>query len=89
MKFMEQLSGAVDLPDAPIPGQPLIEIAGEKRVLIEKHLGVCNYSRQRIAIKVKYGQILVNGSGLMLSRMSRDAIIITGCIESVHLIREG
>ena len=89
MKFIEQLSGATDLPDAPIPGQPLIEIAGEKRVLIERHQGVCHYCRQKIAIKVKYGQVLVNGDALELSRMTKDLIIISGCIESVHLIKGG
>ena len=87
MKFVEHLSGVADLPDAPIPGQPLVEIAGEKRVLIEKHLGVCHYCRQQIAVKVKYGQVLVSGDALELSRMTKDVVIITGCIDSVHLIK--
>lgn len=89
MKFMEQLTGAADLPDAPIPGQPLIEITGEKRVLIEHHCGVSNYTRQQIAVKVKFGQILISGDALVLTRMTKNLLIISGCIESVHLIKGG
>lgn len=83
--WMERL----DLPDEPVPGQPLIEIAGHRRVLIEHHCGVTEYGRQQICIKVKYGVVCVQGRGLELARMTKNQLIIAGCIDCVRLERRG
>lgn len=85
--FAERLAMAADLPDEPIPGQPLVEIAGQRRVLIENHLGVTQYGCDAIRVRVKYGAICVCGQRLELSKMSRGQLVITGCIDSVNLLR--
>ena len=85
-EFLNRLSLAADLPDEPFPGVPLIEIAGQNRVLIENHYGVTEYGENQIQVRVKYGFICVCGSCLALARMTRGQLIITGCIESVRLI---
>ena len=72
-----------------MPGVPLIEIAGHRRVLIEHHCGVSEYGREKICVKVKFGQISIMGSGLELARMTREQLIITGCVTAVNLIRRG
>ena len=87
MKFVQQLRSAADLPDEPTPGQPLIEISGESRVLIEQHGGVVGYTREVICVRVKYGKILVCGQDLTLNRMSKEQLIICGRIECVRLER--
>ncbi len=85
--FMEQITNAADLQDEPIPGLPLIEIAGERRVLIENHRGVIEYGSQTIRVKVKYGQVCICGSGLELARMTRGQLVISGRVDAVQLIR--
>ena len=85
--FIDRMADAADLPDEPIPGQPLVEIAGERRVLIERHSGVTEYGRQQICVKVKYGTVCVTGQGLELTRMTKEQLIISGCIECVKLER--
>ena len=85
--FMERKSNAADLPDEPLPGLPLVEIAGERRVLIENHFGVTEYGTQVIRVKVKFGQICVSGNDLEIARMTKGQLIIAGCIDSIHLIR--
>ncbi len=85
--FMERLTRAADLQEEPIPGLPLIEIAGDARVLIENHCGVTEYGRNRIGVKVKFGQVTVCGQCLELAKMSRGQLIISGRIESVELFR--
>lgn len=87
--FMEQLTAAADLQDEPIPGLPIIEIAGDRRVLIEHHCGVTEYGREQIGVKVKFGQICVTGQCLELARMTKEQLIISGSIEGVRLIRRG
>lgn len=85
--FMEQITNAADMQDEPIPGLPLIEIAGERRVLIENHRGVIEYGSQTIRVKVKYGQVCICGSGLELARMTRGQLVISGRVDAVQLIR--
>lgn len=85
--WITHLTGVADLPDEPVPGLPLIEIAGDQRVLIEHHNGVTEYGRQQITVKVKYGCVCVSGQRLELTRMSKDQLIISGCIDCVKLMR--
>ncbi len=83
-KLRRQLS---QMPE-PVPGMPLVELAGQNRVLIENHRGVCCYGREQIRIRVSYGEIAVDGYGLELARMSREAVVITGRIDCISLHRE-
>ena len=76
------------LQDEPIPGLPLVEIVGDCRVLIERHLGVTEYGKERIMIKVSHGQICVCGSCMELIRMTKHQLIIKGTIFSVSIIKE-
>ena len=71
------------------PGQPIVEIAGDRRVLIENHFGVKEYSREKIGVKVKYGLVCVCGCDLELIRMTKEQLIISGRIDAVTLIRRG
>jgi sporulation protein YqfC len=85
--WMERLTDSADLAAEPLPGQPLVELAGDRRVLIEHHRGVSQYSREQICVKVKYGHVRIDGCGLELSRMSKEQLIIAGRIDGITLIR--
>lgn len=88
-KFLERIADAADLSDEPIPGLPLVEIAGDRRVLIEHHCGVTQYGRCQIRVRVKYGAVVVVGTQLELLRMTSQQLIITGKIAGVQLERCG
>lgn len=77
----------LDLPEEQGIGETLVEIVGCRRVLVEHHRGVIQYSTDMISIKVKYGTISVCGSDLELTRMNCDQLIISGCIQSITLQR--
>ena len=66
-------------------GFPVVEILGDRRVLIEHHRGVVAYGCHEIGIRVRYGILVINGTGLCLARMTKDQIVIHGCIESIRL----
>ena len=83
--FLERLTMAADLPDESIPGQPLVEISGNGRVLVENHMGVTEYGPDRIRVRVKCGDICICGCGLKLSRMTKGQLIIRGRIDAVSL----
>lgn len=88
-RFWERLAEEAELNGEPMPGQSIVEIVGDRRVLIENHLGVRCYSREKIIICVRQGSIHVCGNALELARMTREQLVIQGQIESVSLERKG
>lgn len=65
--------------------QPIAEIAGQNRVLIENHQGVLAYSPEEIGIKVSYGKIVITGNDLKLMQISCDQLVVKGHIDSLQL----
>lgn len=70
-----------------ISGQPLIEILGDHRLLIERHRGVLAYDTEQIMIKVRFGEITVHGCDLLLAKMSQEQLVVTGKIQGVAICR--
>ena len=87
--ILENMIAQTSLTADSVPGQSIVEIAGDKRVLIEGHHGVLGYSRKQIQIKVGYGCLCICGCRLEILHMTKEKLIITGIIESVHLHRRG
>ena len=85
--WMQRLADGMDLTGEPMPGVPVVELAGEGRVLIERHGGVTQYSREKICVKVRYGQVLVCGCNLELTQMTREQLVISGRIDGIQLLR--
>lgn len=85
--FWQQLADTADLSGEDLPGQSIVELAGDSRVLIEHHRGVSQYTAEEIAVKVRFGLVCIYGCGLKLTRMTKDQLIIRGKIESVKLHR--
>lgn len=84
--FWNRFAQELDLNGEAMPGEALIELFGDQRVLIENHCGVLEYCEDVIRVKVKSGQICVSGCGMNLALMSHERLIICGRIDSVHLI---
>ena len=68
-----------------ISKQPLAEIIGKRRVLIENHSGITEMSNDRITASNDGGNIVITGKDLQLVMMSVDQIVVAGQIESVLL----
>ena len=87
--LLSQLPVLTDLPGELFPGQSVVELLGEDRVLIEKHLGVSQYSCQCVSVGMKFGCICVHGASLKLMHMSKDQLVISGRIDSIAVNRKG
>lgn len=85
--FFEKVVMGADLPGEVLPGQTLVEITGDCRVLIENHGGVTMYGSREIHIKVGFGKVCICGSNLELARMTKQQLVISGRIDSVSLQR--
>lgn len=70
-----------------IPLQPIMELCGDRRILVENHQGIKRYSPEQIAISVRFGQITICGTGLHINKMEGQMLVITGLIESIFVER--
>lgn len=83
--WLQRLADSADLQEENVAAQPLLEICGSSRVVIEHHLGVTEYGTERICVKMKGGEYAINGSKLSLCRMCNQQLLIKGNIDSVEL----
>ena len=70
-----------------LPGIPIVELAGNKRVLIENHLGITEYEHEKIGVLVKYGKVTITGESLEIGRLSNQQLVITGRIDGIQMER--
>ena len=85
--FLEKVIMGADLPGEVLPGQSLVEITGDCRVLIENHGGVTVYGCREIHVKVAFGKVCICGNNLELARMTKHQLVISGKIDCVSLQR--
>lgn len=88
-QLLTQVTGGMDIEAGSVPGVPVVEIAGRSRVLIENHHGIIEYGCCEIRAKVKFGCICVRGSKLELAKMSKQQLVICGCIDEIRLVERG
>ena len=85
--WVQKLTDHADLCGESVPGIPIVEIAGDQRVLIERHKGVTEYGPQCIRVRVSYGILSISGCRLELTRMTANQLIISGIIEVISIDR--
>ena len=85
--WIQRIVNATQICGEALPHVPIIELAGDKRVLIEHHDGVVEYDTERITILVKYGTVCIQGGDLRLKQMTKEQLVATGRIDSVQIQR--
>lgn len=86
--WVHRIADGVDLSTEPLPGFPVLEVAGDCRVLMEHHRGVTEYTRERICVRVRFGTVCITGCDLELKCMSKAQLVISGRIDCVQLHRK-
>ena len=85
--IIQRLEASAQRFGQPLPGIPIVEIMGDKRVLIENHRGVQEYLDHSVIVCVQYGCVRIEGCHLEISVMSSCRLVITGSIYAVKLER--
>ena len=86
-KLWENMLDTVSLDTDLQPKLPVLELAGDRRVLIENHRSVIHYSNDRILVCMDYGQVSISGCCLKLAKLGKDQLIITGRVDGISLCR--
>lgn len=80
----ERITELLDFPAGIISGLPRIEINGGRQVVIERHMGIIEYSREEILVNSLDNKIKIRGKGLEIRVMNAEVLLITGnifCVE--------
>lgn len=85
--MMERITQVASRTGEPILKQPLLEICGGHRVLIEHHSGVGEYSRESVSVKVRFGTVRIGGKDLKICRMTAEQLVIIGEIVTVEFVK--
>ena len=85
--WLQHLADRTELEGEMLPGCPILELAGDRRVLIERHKGVLEYATEQIRIQVSYGVICIKGCKLELVKMTPQQLVIGGRVDSVCIQR--
>ena len=86
--FLDRITNGIGLPSEIMPGNSLVELIGDRRVLVEQHRGVCVYAKSQVVVKIPLGRLRVCGTGLVLQCVTKQRLVISGRIDSVTICRE-
>lgn len=70
-----------------MPGQSVVELLGDNRVLVENHRRIIEYDLERACIAVSYGKVIIMGCNLQLRHVASRKLLVTGRIERIELYR--
>lgn len=86
-RWVQRIAAGSHMYGESLPGVPVVEIAGDRRVLVERHEGVIEYGTEQIRIRVKYGVICIGGCGLELKQMTKQQLVVSGRIDCIQIQR--
>lgn len=86
-EMMERMAVVSSMTGEPIMKQPLVELCGGNRILIEHHMGIGVYSSEEVQVKVRFGEVYIDGSNLRICKMTADQLVIAGIIDAVRISR--
>ncbi len=88
MKRVNAIWERAQMLDEPLPGQSVLEVYGDERILIECHKGILEYGSEQISVRLRFGRVCVYGENLKLRKMQAQQLVITGKIVNIMLNRE-
>lgn len=83
------LAANAELPSESLPGQFVLELLSNERVLIENHQGVQEYGCEKICVKTAFGSVSVCGKDLHLSCLSKERLVIVGPVSQITVSKRG
>lgn len=84
-----ELAQRLGLPPDVLPGQPVVELAGRGRLVVENHCGIRSYSREHICLGLPQGMLEISGRGLTVANMTRREVLIRGTITALDFCWRG
>ena len=82
------ITNIVEICGGTVGNKPLLELISNKRLLIENHNGVVQYSNEIISINTSIGRYDILGFELNLKVLSDERLVIVGNISGISILSE-
>ena len=82
-KVQQGFANAFEIPEDTLLNLPKITMIGNTKVLIENHMGVIEYTPEKLRIGVSFGEIVISGKKFFLKNIHSDELSLQGSIESI------
>ncbi len=83
---MNTVIDTLELPKDIFWGLPLLSMEGNRSLCITNHRGIVRYSREKIVIATRNGNIEIAGRELLIPKFTKDIIEIRGYLEGVTFL---
>ncbi len=84
-KIRSRLADELEMPDNVLSKNFDIRIQGNRRVIIENHVGVLIYEHDIIHIKTKIQNVVIKGDKLKIGEITDFYIIVNGEIKEIQI----
>ncbi len=84
-RIRSKLADELEMPDNVMTNNFDIRIQGNRRVIIENHVGVLIYEHDIIHIKTKIHNVIIKGDKLKIGEITDFYIIVNGVINEVQI----
>ena len=81
---MQRLAGLLELPQDIILDLPRVTMLGNIQLLIENHKGIIEYTPELVRIRLKQGELVINGSELVLGNLQAEQILVEGILNEIR-----
>ena len=78
------LSDRLQLPEDVLLGAAKIVVTAGRKVLIENHKGILEYTPEHIVVNLGKGKLSLLGQGFLLEAMNSGELLISGTIQSMQ-----
>ena len=82
-KIQHSLANMLEIPEDMLLNLPKVTMLGNTHVFIENHMGVIEYTPQKLRIGVAFGEIIITGTDFFLKNIFSDELSLEGKIDSV------
>ena len=83
----ERMHDMLDVPLESVSAASVVEVKGGCEAVVVGCLGVLEYGRETVLLRVREGTVRILGTSLEMQSLLQDSVTVRGVIEAVHLTR--
>jgi len=86
--FRSRLADELEIPNNTLSNNFELRMHGDKKVIIENHLGITLYEDNLVTIKTNESSINIKGSRFKIEEINDYKVIVKGNIEEIIFVKE-
>lgn len=80
-----KIARELGLPRSVVTGETRIHMEGDARLIVEGHLGLLEYTQERLRVRARGMLIDIRGMDLMMEALTAEDLVVLGRIDEIQL----